>query len=1062
MRVPNILETGILTMTTIENALAKIEIDARGRCVALVAKPGGRNLLAGAAPMVTLTRKGGMTAAASCSYAAGKLQFGFGSGQEEVVLGVKVHDRYLTFEVLAAAGGGVQSLVFLELPVRKGYVSSGMSGATAGNDWAVCLRELNLQTEVTLGGSPPAARASCQAGYGLVGAKSALVVAHPGALRAVLREMVRAEGVPQSILGGPWALDAESNRGSYLFAHPSEKDADAWIELGKRGGFTCLHHDEWPRSLGHYEPDPRLFPSGIEGVKAFVRKVHAAGMKAGMHTLTGCIGTIDAWVTPVPDRRLDADAAYTLAENMDEKADAILTAEKPQDHDIIWSYAGGGNALRIGAEIIQYAALSQAAPFGFLKCTRGAFGTRRGRHRKGEPVYHLRQRYTAFYPDERSTLVDEVAGAIARVFNECEFDQIYMDGSEGMGSRHAVQTMRNAIYARLKRPAIVEASEWGHWSWYYHSRMGAWDHPHWGLKRFVDRHVADIATYRLGALVQAQLGWWAVLGPGPANRAATEDEMEYFCCKSLAYDAPWSLLMPGLLTAPANARMLEYITMAGWYERLRLANYFPEPVLKQLRAAGREFHLEQADKGGWQLRPNDCLVHKVTGLGNGTDTWTVNNRFGRQSARLRLEALFAAEPYDSADSVLVADILKPAAFTVARDAAGVTHVVRRSTEHVRAGEASLCYTATNTRASAMGAWAQAGLRFTPYLDLRQGDSLGAWIHGDGKGAVLNLQLVTPREYSRAYAEHYVTLDFRGWRYFELPFRERDADKYHECEWPYFDLYGIFRNPLDTHHVSELNLYLNNLPANDTVTVCLSPLRALRTRRVELTKPAIEINGRALAIPATLRSGDYVELSARDGCRLYDEHGSLRERIALGGKTPLLRAGENRLRFACAAPAGINARAEVTLITAGPPLRGRTPDEQINWSLLRDEYDRPRAITRSAGRENRWPVVCRQSAKLAALGVELEVHQAVTLRDPQLNVGRQKIVFPVVLSAGDRLVYDGFAGCRVYRQDKPGPEAIQPRGTPLSLKPGRNTVRFMAAAGSDPEFRAVLTLVKHFY
>ena len=106
-------------------------------------------------------------------------------------------------------------------------------------------------------------------------------------------------------------------------------------------------------------------------------------MKAGMHTLTGCIGTIDAWVTPVPDRRLDADAAYTLAEDMDEKADAILTAEKPQDHDIIWSYAGGGNALRIGAEIIQYAALSQAAPFGFLKCTRGAFGTRRARHRKG-------------------------------------------------------------------------------------------------------------------------------------------------------------------------------------------------------------------------------------------------------------------------------------------------------------------------------------------------------------------------------------------------------------------------------------------------------------------------------------------------------------------------------------------------------------------------------------------------------------------------------------------------------------------------------------------------------
>jgi hypothetical protein len=1048
-------------MTTIENALAKLEIDESGRCVALVDKPGGRNLLAEARPMVTFLRDDRVIPAVFCSYTGGNLRFGFSDGKDEVVLGATIHNRYLTFEVLAVEGEGVQSLVFLELPVRKGKFSSGMSGATAGDDWAVCLRELNLQTEVTLGGSPPAARASCQAGYGLVGAKSALVVAHPGELRAVLREMVMAEGVPQSPLGGPWALDAESNRGSYLFAHPSENDADIWIELGKRGGFACIHHDEWPRSLGHYEPDPRLFPNGIEGVKAFVRKVHAAGMKAGMHTLTGCIGTIDQWVTPVPDPRLDADASYTLAEDMDEKADAILTAEKPQDHDIIWSYAGCGNAIRIGTEIIQYAALSQAAPCGFLKCTRGAFGTRPGRHRKRDPAYHLRQRYTAFYPDERSTLVDEVAGAIARVFNECEFDQIYMDGSEGMGSRHAVQTMRSAIYARLKRPAIVEASEWGHWSWYYHSRMGAWDHPHWGSKRFVDMHVADIATYRLGALVQAQLGWWVVLGPGPVSRAETADEMEYFCCKSLAYDAPWSLLMPGLLSAPANARTLEYITLAGWYERLRLANYFPEQVLRQLRKPGRDFHLEQADDGDWQLRPNDCLVHKITGLGNGTDTWTVNNRFGGQSARMRIEALFAVEPYDSAESVLVADFLKPAAFTVARDADGVTHAMSRSADHSFAGADSFCYSATNTRTSARGAWAQAGLRFTPYLDLRQGDALGVWIHGDGKGAVLNLQLVTPREYSCAYAEHYVTLDFRGWRYCELPFRERDADKYHDYEWPYFDLYGIFRNPLDTHHVSELNLYLNNLPANDTVTVCLSPLRALRTRRVELTNPTLELNGQVLTMPATLRSGDYLELRAMDDCRVYDEHGTLRERLTLDGKAPLLMAGENRLWFACAAPAGINARAEVTLITAGPPLRGRTPGEQINWPLLRDEYDLPRLITRSAGKENRWPVICRKSAKPAALGMELEVHQAVTLRDPQLNVGRQKLVFPVALSAGDRLAYDGFAGCRVYRKDKLEPEAIQPKGAPLALRQGRNDVTFAFGGVPPAEFRATVSLVKHF-
>ena len=58
-----------------------------------------------------------------------------------------------------------------------------------------------------------------------------------------------------------------------------------------------------------------------------VRKVHAAGLKAGMHTLTGCIQPNDPWVTPVPDTRLAADR-YTLAADMDEN-DTILTVEKP-------------------------------------------------------------------------------------------------------------------------------------------------------------------------------------------------------------------------------------------------------------------------------------------------------------------------------------------------------------------------------------------------------------------------------------------------------------------------------------------------------------------------------------------------------------------------------------------------------------------------------------------------------------------------------------------------------------------------------------------------------------
>ncbi len=1244
--IPPTAPEGAQQMAVLENSVARLEIDARGRCNALVDKGSGRNLLATTLPLVALTRNGKTVSARTCSYADGKLRFGFGKGGESVLVAASAKAHYFTFEVLAVEGDGVQSVTFLALPVLKGTYSFPTSGATVGDDWAVCLRELNLQTEVTLGGAPPAARAGAQAEYGLVGAKAALVVSSPADLRPALQELVKAEGLPQSALGGPWALDAEGNRGSYLFAAPSEREADRWIEFAKRGGFACMHYDGWYASLGHYEPAPELFPSGLAGMKEMVRKVHAAGMKAGMHTLTGCIQPHDSWVTPVPDKRLAADASYTLAAAMDEKAETILTSERPQMHDIIWSYAGGGNAIRMGEEIIQYAAISYQPPYGFLKCTRGAFGTRPGAHAQGSPVDHLRQVYIAFYPDERTTLVGEVAAAIARVYNECEFDQIYMDGSEGMGNRHAVQTMRDAIFSRLQRPAVVEASEWGHWSWYYHSRIGAWDHATWGWKRFVDMHCADIAGYRQGALLQAQLGWWVVLGAGPGNRAETPDEMEYFCCKNLAYDAPSSTQVPGSLTAPANARLLEYITMAGWYERLRLANYFPESVKAQLRQPRQDFHLLQADGGDWQLLPTDYLAHRITGSGDGSAAWSVANRFGAQPVRLRLEALYSVQPYDSPEAMVLADPARPEAFTVSRNAVDVTHALSRSTAQVKVGDASLCFTATSQRSSGKGAWAQAGMRFeAPYLDIGPGEALGVWIYGDGKGAVLNLQLVTPREYMHAYAEHYVTIDFSGWRYVALPLRERAADRYHDYEWPYFSQHGIFRTHLDPHHVSEVNLYLNNLPPNDTVTIYLSPLRVLRTLRAELSNPVVELNGAALQIPTTLRSGDYIELQAADDCRVYDERGTLLERLTVGAAPPLLAAGMNQLHFSCTGPSGVEARAEVTLVAAGAPLSGRTPSAQVNWALLHDEYGLPRTVLAADGTEQRWEVICRPEGTSAALGLEIEVHEtgitdaaynspsALTLegfddldffaespenqfaqfvydaqhkslaakpgvtqqlerstervkvgtgsarytatstladnggwsargrrylkpldlsayqgigfwlygdgrgevfklqlrdpaagwfdmvtvvdftgwryvqfdlagaesinlaaveylliyyngipanqtvsccidavralptgaglRDPELSVGGKRQVFPVTLSVGDRLVYDGVGAGRLYRRGKAVPEAVQPQGAPLTLVPGRNAAVFAFGAGAPAQYRATVSLVKHY-
>jgi hypothetical protein len=305
----------------------------------------------------------------------------------------------------------------------------------------------------------------------------------------------------------------------------------------------------------------------------------------------------------------------------------------------------------------------------------------------------------------------------------------------------------------------------------------------------------------------------------------------------------------------------------------------------------------------------------------------------------------------------------------------VTQTLDRSTEQVKAGDASLRFMATNKRPSGQGAWAHVGMQFeAPYFSIGPCDALGVWIHGDGKGEVLNLQLTTPREYMDALGEHYVTVDFTGWRYFEIPLRERDAARYRDYEWPYFSLGGIYMTPVNRSHIGEVNLYLNNLPPNDTATVYLSPIKALRTSRVQLGNPTVALNGQKLTLPTTLHRGDYVELTALDDCRVYDERGTLLARLGLQGEKPVLNAGDNQIAFSCDRPSGFSARAEITVIVSGPPLTDRTPAEKINWQLLRDEYDAPRVITKLDGQENAWDVVCRQGATSVPFGLEIDVQQ----------------------------------------------------------------------------------------
>ena len=907
----------------LENQYCRYAIAADSTSLWLRDKQSGKDRCAAKArhPLARLRKAGATYSSTVCSAKGDRLTLGFDRLGATMVLKATSKPRYLVFEVESISDADVDGLMLLNLPVTMGRYVSSMSGLAADEEFAACVRALDLRSFAQVGGNPVTLTASASRQPGLVGAKVALVACPAVEIRMVLKELIEAEGLPKSPLGGPWALDAPENRGSYVFALVSEKNADDWIALAKKAGIAQIHFHGWEQSLGHYRPRKDLFPNGMAGLKATVDKIHAAGLRAGMHTLTGCISPNDPWVTPVPDKRLAVDATLTLAASVDPKTQILPTVEQPPEFDTLWAYASRGNVVRVGDELIQFTGLSREPPYGLTGCRRGAFGTKPAAHEKGATVSHLFVRYTSFQPDENSTLVDDLADKIAEVFNTCGFDMIYMDGAEGMaGGWYGEARMRAAIFRKLQRRALVEASSWDYLSWPFHSRIGAWDHPNWALKRFIDIHCKANEGYRRSSLLPAQLGWWAILGPSRDHPAEMPDEIEYLCAKALAFDSPMSFQGVNVGAKPWNARQDEYMELIGRYERLRLSGYFSQAVKEQLKSAGQDFHLIQAADGTWEFIPTDYSAHRVTGPDDGSDRWTVTNRFPAQPLKLRIEALYSVQPYDTPDALVLADFDKPQEFSAGSGASGVVCGIESSREMVKAGTASGRYYATNKGPSRRGAWAVVPKPFRPPVSLKANDALGVWIHGDGKGELLNFQLTNPTQFWPTFDEHYVKVDFTGWRYFELLLRERDAEAYGDYVWPYGDIYSVYRSPLIRDHVSALKLYFNNLPPGETVTCMLSPIKALQTVKAKLRHPAVIVNGRQIVFPVTLESGCWLEFTSSADCKLYDERGAMVQHVKVDSEVPTLAAGQNELRFACEAPPGLRARAKVTVISSGPALR----------------------------------------------------------------------------------------------------------------------------------------------
>ena len=466
----------------LENDNVRWEIGTDGLNKHFTDKASGKDFLkTDPACAVAAVKKGTASFPCTTAYMNGDtLKLIFDGAPAEASVRVKLDKRFLTLEVTAFFGKDVDEFTFFDVPLTL--------AGRLDEPFAACVLAFNLQTNVPeIPGPSSRLHAMCIPRFGIQGAKAAIVACPMAGLREVLKEAVStAEDLPKTNIGGPWALDGEVNRGSYLFDFGAlnEETVDDWVKTVKALGLNQVDfHTGTSLRFGDCLPNPKIFPNGRASVKAVLDKLHAAGISAGLHTYAFFIAKDAKYVTPVPDPRLGKDRTMTLAEPVAADTPVIAVDESTADMNTITGFfVHNSVTVQIDDELITYKTVNKEAPFGFSDCTRGAYGTKAAAHEKGAKVSHLKECFGLFTPDADSTLLSEVAFNTADTFNTCGFDMIYLDALDGeaiLGGAdlawHYGSQFVFEIAKRLERPALFEMSTFHHHLWCVraHGRMGS-------------------------------------------------------------------------------------------------------------------------------------------------------------------------------------------------------------------------------------------------------------------------------------------------------------------------------------------------------------------------------------------------------------------------------------------------------------------------------------------------------------------------------------------------------------------------------------------------------------
>lgn len=885
------------TALTLENEMMKLELSKDARLKHFFYKASGQDIaFADSADSIChVKHKGLKLHAKALTVKDGQVSLVFPDPSVKVAARIQAAKRYFTIEVTQVEPSDLEAMTW-EFPIKKLGSKSTITSAVFDKTFVTNLFALNFMPYCTVhealdGSMRMTADFLPQHGY--VGGKFAVLGMPRKDFFGIAKEVEADAGLPSPKLDGKWLRESDPIRRSYMMVVDMKPgDLDTLIRYAKLGGFQTIvfDKDSWLESHGHYLVNKKNFPQGF---KAAADKIHAAGLKVGVHLFGPSISPNDPYMSPVPDKRLASVPCPPLAKAISAEDTVLTFAKRPE------SLTNAGfpeNHLQIGDEIIRYGKMENGTPFRFVDCVRGAHGTKAAAHPAGSEVKGLITKLEFSMLVPKSELLDEVASHFAKVVNECKIDLVYFDASDceiharpmGYDLRRYVDQCHYTFYRKFDHDVLYQTSVGLGFNMQWHIvARGASANGFGDIKKQLAKHMR--ITRYTEHFAFADVGWY---GLDPAIRL---NAIEYIASKCLACDGSISV-QGGCRAWESHPQGREIFEMLNRYEQARFHRVFGMDVAETLLDKEKDFRLYGSQEKGWKLFEAsftpDHYVEKLDGTDN---AWTIENPWDTPQ-EFALEVL-RFPVYTSPNTVVLEDFTNLAPFKTpasgqnpksysrfVKDAGlawnhegGVTAGSTASLGHQTYPQYFRTHTGVFTvrnDSDKPGTWIL-GKEFPQPVDISRCRNIAFWLRGYNMPADFTLQLVDAKGKSLTRD---VKLDYLGWRlhFFGL------ADK----------------GGIDLSSIKHLVIAIRNIPPRTrNWRSTIAGIQALPgTSSGVMSNMELVVNGKSIKLPGSLAPGQSLTTDSLGNCTLWGGGMKPGRTTALPASTLKLAPGANKIEF----------------------------------------------------------------------------------------------------------------------------------------------------------------------